>query len=147
MVLEDRGVLYAMKPAGSTKAEYQNLADNYNCTRKRVFGIDTNVGTFNMNTNRATSSACKGLHPRGEYDKGTQTVRPTVIEEGMTRNGWPAAVRGGHIMNHIEPSDSQVHGAGSDFVLHRIRQHALRWQRWLTESAAVQPKMITAGAR
>eukprot|EP00392_Amoebophrya_sp_AT5.2_P010786 g10853.t1 len=118
MPLEDRGVPYAMKPrVGApfpecSREEYQYLADNYNCTRQRVFNVGIPVGTFNKDTNRGSSTACKGLHPRGEYHASTQNVRPAVIEPGMTRNGWPAPVRGGHIIDHIEPSDTQVRKHG-----------------------------------
>ncbi|CAD7928076.1 unnamed protein product [Amoebophrya sp. A25] len=113
MVLEDRGVPYAMKPRDVSREEYRNLTEGFSCTRNRVFNVGPQVGTFNLNADRASSSACKTLDPRGEYDASTHKIRYEPIPEGMAKNGWPKQVRGGRIMDHIEPSDTQrrKHGA------------------------------------
>lgn len=72
MVLEDRGVGYAMpasdKPCSTD--QYQKLADEYNCTRLRLFGVPTSVGTLNKTTERGLANTSKGVHPKGRRQVG-----------------------------------------------------------------------------
>lgn len=88
------------------------MCDKYNCTRKRLFGVDTTVGSFNRNANRGTSSAKKSVHPRLEYDARTWRPPAEIFEPGMTRNGWPLAVKGGHVFDHLEPSGDPARKSG-----------------------------------
>ena len=60
MPLEDRGVYYAQTHSDVTKQEVADLG-GFACSRRRVFGVDPAVGTFNKDTNRAYSNGRKGV--------------------------------------------------------------------------------------
>ena len=73
--LEDRGVSYAVNDAKEssfrdpvtgnfhikqdpvlTRQEYGSILHEHNCSRKRIFGVDSDVGTFNFRTDRSRSN-------------------------------------------------------------------------------------------
>lgn len=112
MVLEDRGVQYAMQNRECAREEYRELT-SFNCTRQRLFGVDPAVGSFNMNTDRASNTGEKNVHPRSEYDPRTHNPPPTLRDPGTAKNGWPPAVKGGHIFDHIEPCDNPTRKSGA----------------------------------
>jgi len=102
-VLEDRGVFYGMradkKPPDN--GEYKKLCD-FACTRKRLFNVDTKVGTFNTDgTNRHQSKGGSNIHPRLEHDPSTHTVQTKQIFEPpfSSQTGRPPAIRGVNIID------------------------------------------------
>lgn len=111
MPLEDKGVSYAMSKSDVTKEDYAKLGD-FTCTRGRLFQVDPKMGVFNKNTHRAYSKGEKNVHPRAEHDESTYKPKFEKIEFPNTRNGWPPAVKGGHIIDFITPSDNPHRKAG-----------------------------------